>query len=615
MNLNTFINLKENMNGYTQSNKSSSGHIILSMPGRVKLYLDGLKDAKYVCYLLSKSQNKAVRLGELNLPSKNKQTIWKIDVKNMDGNGLLAQDIDGAAIVVEGNTLNDTNIVMVGYAHDSYIVVPLIDKVLPKSNMIKKQSEPIKKDIKKDIHKNLEKYIKKDVKEELKKDIKKDIKKDVKKDIKKEVKEDIKEELKETLKKEEVKENINEELKESIKEELKENTNDIKDTKDIKDINDTNDTKDTKDTKYIKYIKYIKDIKNAKDIKDTNDTKDIEDTKDIKDTTDVKNTTDIKDTNDIKNTNDTKYTNDIKDINDTKNIKDIEDIKRNTTKETNPISKPKNLEVFGISIDDLIPALIPLLEKKIADIIAKSLEENNHLLQKNEVENKVKYILDKKSEQPQPQPTTIINNTIDIKELEDKVKNLYKTLSDTDITKLEKPLAETQLDTTEDKEQNINESKDITTEQNINEKKDVATENNSKNDTETSFNATHKIEDTKSNETDADIIDTLFKNHTTVVPFVNDVEPIEWIEITLSDLNCIPQFGAKWTAPLWVRTAYIKYGSVILGRDKEISQYFIGIPATYSSKDKPNNVERFKPKYTKSFIDGDFGYWIVGSKI
>ncbi len=77
MYLNTFINLEENITGYSKSGKPISGHVTISMPGRVKLYVDGLKDAEgtnYVCYLMSRAKNKAVRLGDVSIPSTNKQT-------------------------------------------------------------------------------------------------------------------------------------------------------------------------------------------------------------------------------------------------------------------------------------------------------------------------------------------------------------------------------------------------------------------------------------------------------------------------------------------------------------------------------------------------------------
>ncbi|OON92379.1 MAG: hypothetical protein ATN34_00290 [Epulopiscium sp. Nele67-Bin002] len=105
MYLNTFINLEENINGYSNGSNQVTGHATITMPGRVKLYVDNLRDAAgkdYVCYLMSKSKNKSVRLGELNNPSQSKQNNWKIDLKDVCGKGLDAS----SATVTQINLMN-----------------------------------------------------------------------------------------------------------------------------------------------------------------------------------------------------------------------------------------------------------------------------------------------------------------------------------------------------------------------------------------------------------------------------------------------------------------------------------------------------------------------------
>ncbi|ONI45842.1 hypothetical protein AN641_03075 [Candidatus Epulonipiscioides gigas] len=135
MSLNTFINLEGNIIGYSQNDKPLTGHVTIGMPGRVKLYVDNLKDAEtknYVCYLMSKTKNKAVRLGEITPPSQNKQSTFKIDLKNIGGKGLMCQDIDGVAVVIEGASVGNTDIILSGYDGATYTPSPLLQQALPK---------------------------------------------------------------------------------------------------------------------------------------------------------------------------------------------------------------------------------------------------------------------------------------------------------------------------------------------------------------------------------------------------------------------------------------------------------------------------------------------------
>ncbi|OON93961.1 MAG: hypothetical protein ATN31_04875, partial [Candidatus Epulonipiscioides saccharophilum] len=135
MSANTFINLEENTSGYSNNGKLLTGHATIGMPGRVKVYLDNLKDPEgknYVCYLMSKAQNKAVRLGELNSPGTNKQSTFKINLKNIDEKGLSQKDIDGIAIVQEGVSIGNTPIILKGFDGPTYAPSPLIQRALPR---------------------------------------------------------------------------------------------------------------------------------------------------------------------------------------------------------------------------------------------------------------------------------------------------------------------------------------------------------------------------------------------------------------------------------------------------------------------------------------------------
>ena len=106
MYLNTLICLEENVAGYGKSNKGPSGHITIMSPGIIKCYVQNLRNLpkEYTVYLISKNENKAVRLGNINAEDTNKQTTWKVDLDNLQGSRLKGKDIDCAAVVVEGNT-------------------------------------------------------------------------------------------------------------------------------------------------------------------------------------------------------------------------------------------------------------------------------------------------------------------------------------------------------------------------------------------------------------------------------------------------------------------------------------------------------------------------------
>ena len=134
MYLNTLICLEENVAGYGKSNKGPSGHITIMSPGIIKCYVQNLRNLpkEYTVYLISKNENKAVRLGNINAEDTNKQTTWKVDLDNLQGSRLKGKDIDCAAIVVEGDTIGKTDTVLIGYAKDKYLITSMLESALPK---------------------------------------------------------------------------------------------------------------------------------------------------------------------------------------------------------------------------------------------------------------------------------------------------------------------------------------------------------------------------------------------------------------------------------------------------------------------------------------------------
>ena len=134
MYLNTLICLEENVAGYGKSNKGPSGHITIMSPGIIKCYVQNLRNLpkEYTVYLISKNENKAVRLGNINAEDTNKQTTWKVDLDNLQGSRLKGKDIDCAAVVVEGDTIGKTDTVLIGYAKDKYLITSILESALPK---------------------------------------------------------------------------------------------------------------------------------------------------------------------------------------------------------------------------------------------------------------------------------------------------------------------------------------------------------------------------------------------------------------------------------------------------------------------------------------------------
>ncbi|MGL5675758.1 MAG: hypothetical protein ACRDDX_05075 [Cellulosilyticaceae bacterium] len=145
MYVNTFICLEENVSGYGKNKKHPSGHVTITSPGVVKCYIQDLeKIAKpYMVYLVSKKMNKAIRLGNINAPEETKQTTWKIDQNNIQGSGVTAKDIDCIVVIVEGETIGNTDTVLAGYTGDKYLTTSLIEHALPKKQATKPEVKPM----------------------------------------------------------------------------------------------------------------------------------------------------------------------------------------------------------------------------------------------------------------------------------------------------------------------------------------------------------------------------------------------------------------------------------------------------------------------------------------
>ena len=199
MYLNTLICLEENVTGYGKNGARATGHITITSPGIVKCYVQNLRQLpkEYTVYLISKDQNKAVRLGCINVCDGNKQVTWKVDLNNIKGTGLKGKDIDSAAVIVEGDSIGNTDTVLIGYTQGKYLITSMLESALPKKSApATSETEkcvPIPKPMPKVEHK---KEVKVEPKVEHKEEIKVEPKVEYKKEIKVEPKVEHKEEIK-----------------------------------------------------------------------------------------------------------------------------------------------------------------------------------------------------------------------------------------------------------------------------------------------------------------------------------------------------------------------------------------------------------------------------------
>lgn len=187
MYLNTLICLEENVTGYGKNGARATGHITITSPGIVKCYVQNLRQLpkEYTVYLISKDQNKAARLGCINVCDGNKQVTWKVDLNNIKGTGLKGKDIDSAAVIVEGDSIGNTDTVLIGYTQGKYLITSMLESALPKKSAPAtsetEKCAPIPKPMPKVEHK-------KEVKVEPKVEPKEEIKVEPKVEYKKEIK-------------------------------------------------------------------------------------------------------------------------------------------------------------------------------------------------------------------------------------------------------------------------------------------------------------------------------------------------------------------------------------------------------------------------------------------
>ena len=132
MHFNTLIIMNEDAVGYGNRSRKPSGYCKLTMPNRVSCYVQGLrplpKDQTYTLYLISKSKQRSVEVGTLQVGTNgNKETRWIMNPASINNSGIKAEEIDGAFIIVSGEDIKDNIVPLVGFSSEAYIWEHLIE--------------------------------------------------------------------------------------------------------------------------------------------------------------------------------------------------------------------------------------------------------------------------------------------------------------------------------------------------------------------------------------------------------------------------------------------------------------------------------------------------------
>jgi hypothetical protein len=147
----TLICLEENIQGYARKDQKLTGHLMISLQGLMRCYvqnLDKRDNTNYALYLFSQSKNKAIRVGSFNVDDYNREKIWQVNVRNVLDSGVRATEIDAAGIVEEGDDLRNTHVVLIGYQRNKYSISSILEQALPfVKNIFSKDTRPYNNNI------------------------------------------------------------------------------------------------------------------------------------------------------------------------------------------------------------------------------------------------------------------------------------------------------------------------------------------------------------------------------------------------------------------------------------------------------------------------------------
>ncbi|MGL4797973.1 MAG: DUF6128 domain-containing protein [Cellulosilyticaceae bacterium] len=108
----------------------------------------------------------------------------------------------------------------------------------------------------------------------------------------------------------------------------------------------------------------------------------------------------------------------------------------------------------------------------------------------------------------------------------------------------------------------------------------------------------------------------IFEYSDTIQPFNEEDANIDWIRLSMAELMSIKQFSYEWCTQSFITLSYHKFGFLLLGRDKKLEEYYIGIPDIYDPKQRYilslDKIERFRFRDENNVSKpGAYGYWIA----
>lgn len=147
MYVNTLISLQENISTYGIDGRKVTGHVTICSPGIIKCYVQNLRrsglNGKQLClYVFSSKHTSGLKLGAL---SDQKESKWTVDCRSVMGSGMGIDQIDGVAVVAEGEDINSTDTILLGYENSRYMIFPILEELLPakrKYAEVNKQNMP-----------------------------------------------------------------------------------------------------------------------------------------------------------------------------------------------------------------------------------------------------------------------------------------------------------------------------------------------------------------------------------------------------------------------------------------------------------------------------------------
>lgn len=112
-----------------------------------------------------------------------------------------------------------------------------------------------------------------------------------------------------------------------------------------------------------------------------------------------------------------------------------------------------------------------------------------------------------------------------------------------------------------------------------------------------------------------DYINKIIEKSIRMNPFEKPNEEMEWYRISYEELPLIINFPWRWYSNPFLLVGAKKYNHLILGKNKKLNTYCLGIPDLYSSYSK----ERAESFGYRTFLccrntqasSGEYGYWII----